>query len=68
VSQKKKKKNKNNVCTNFNSGWWKCFMMFACQFDNNLFALLLFEGICRSNSKTESISLQRATLGVWSKQ
>jgi hypothetical protein len=38
--------------------------MFACQFDNNLFALLLFEGICYSNSINESISLQRATLGV----
>jgi hypothetical protein len=38
-------------------------MMFACQFDNNLFALLLFEEICHSNSKNESISLQRATLG-----
>jgi hypothetical protein len=39
-------------------------MMFACQFGNNLFALLLFEGICHSNSKYESISLQRAMLGV----
>jgi hypothetical protein len=39
-------------------------MMIACQFDNNLFALLLFEGICHSNSKNESISLQRATLGA----
>jgi hypothetical protein len=29
----------------FNSVWWKCCMIFACQFDNNLFALLLFEGI-----------------------
>jgi hypothetical protein len=29
-----------------------------------VFALLLFEGICRSNSKNESISLQRATLGA----
>jgi hypothetical protein len=39
-------------------------MMFTCPFDNNLFGLLLFEGICHSNSKTERISLQRATLGV----
>jgi hypothetical protein len=39
-------------------------MMFACQFDNNLFPLLLFEGSCHSNSKNKSISLQRATLGV----
>jgi hypothetical protein len=39
-------------------------MMFACRFDNNLFALLLFEGICHSNSKDKSISLQRATLGA----
>jgi hypothetical protein len=29
-------------------------MMFAYQFDNNLFALPLFEGICHSNSKKES--------------
>jgi hypothetical protein len=33
-------------------------MMFACQFDNNLFALLLFDGIYHSNSKNESILLQ----------
>jgi hypothetical protein len=39
-------------------------MMFACQFDNNLFALLMFEGICHSNSQYESISLQQATHGV----
>jgi hypothetical protein len=39
-------------------------MMFACQFDNNLIALLLFEGTCHSNSKNERISLQRATLGA----
>jgi hypothetical protein len=39
-------------------------MMLACQFDNNLFALLLFEGNCHSNGKNESISLQRAMLGV----
>jgi hypothetical protein len=39
-------------------------MMFACQFDNNVSALLLSERICRSNSKNESISLQRATLGA----
>jgi hypothetical protein len=39
-------------------------MMFACQFDSNLFALLLFEGICQSNSKNESISLQQAGLGA----
>jgi hypothetical protein len=39
-------------------------MMFACQFDKNLFVLLLFEGICHSNSKNESISLQPATLGA----
>jgi hypothetical protein len=39
-------------------------MTFACQFDNNLFALLLFEGICHSNSKNQSISLQRAKVGV----
>jgi hypothetical protein len=39
-------------------------MIFACQFDNNLFALLLSEGICYSNSKNVSISLQRASLGV----
>jgi hypothetical protein len=38
--------------------------MFACQFDKNLFALLLFEGISLSNSKNESISLQRAALGA----
>jgi hypothetical protein len=35
-------------------------MMFACQFANNLFTLLLLEGIC----KNESISLQRATLAA----
>jgi hypothetical protein len=41
-------------------------MMLASQFDNtcNLFALLLFEGISHTNSKTESISLQRAKLGA----
>jgi hypothetical protein len=43
--------------------WWNCCMMFACHFDNSLFALLLFEGICHKNSKNESISLQRAFLG-----
>jgi hypothetical protein len=61
-----KKNQKNNLCTDFNSVWWKCCMMFACLFDDNLFALLLFEGICHSNSKNESISdsLQRATLGA----
>jgi hypothetical protein len=31
-------------------------MMFACQFDNNFYALLLFEGICHSNSEHKSIS------------
>jgi hypothetical protein len=55
--------------------------MFACQLDNNLFALLLFERICHSNSKNESILynelrlelvyrtelLQRAGLGVGTK-
>jgi hypothetical protein len=60
VTKKKQKK----LSTNFNSVRWQCCMMFACQFDNNLFALLLFEGICHSNSKYESISLQRATLGI----
>jgi hypothetical protein len=40
-------------------------MMFACHFDKNLFALLLFEGICHSNcSQNKRISLQRANLGV----
>jgi hypothetical protein len=39
-------------------------MMFACQFDNNLLALLLFEGICHSNSKIESIWVHRAMLGA----
>jgi hypothetical protein len=39
-------------------------MMFTCQLDNNLLALLLFEGICHSNSKNKSISLQRAMLGA----
>jgi hypothetical protein len=39
-------------------------MMFACQFDNSLFVLLLFEGIGISNCKNESISPQRATLGA----
>jgi hypothetical protein len=39
-------------------------MMFARQFDNNVFALLLFERICHSNSKNERISLLRATLGA----
>jgi hypothetical protein len=38
--------------------------MFACQFDNNLFALLLFHRICHSNRKNESISVQQATLGA----
>jgi hypothetical protein len=49
-----------------NSVWWKCCMMFACQFDNNLFALILCEGICHSNSKNESKDryVQRATLGA----
>jgi hypothetical protein len=42
-------------------------MMFACQFDNNLFALLLFEGICRSSSKNGSISPQRARAGLQSR-
>jgi hypothetical protein len=60
VSQKKSLKN--NVCADFISDWWKCCMMFACQFDNNLFALPLSEGICHSNSKNECISLQRAKL------
>jgi hypothetical protein len=62
VSPKKSLKKK--LCTDFNFVWWKCCMMFACQFDNNLFAMLLFEGILHSNSKNESIWLQRATLGV----
>jgi hypothetical protein len=35
-------------------------MMFACYFDKNLFALLLFEGICNSNRQNKSISLQQA--------
>jgi hypothetical protein len=39
------------LCTNFNSVWWKCCMIFACHFDKNLFALLLFKGICHSNNK-----------------
>jgi hypothetical protein len=39
-------------------------MMFACQFDNNLFVLLLFEEICHSNCKNDRISLQRAMLGA----
>jgi hypothetical protein len=39
-------------------------MKFACHFDKNLFGLLLFEGICHSNSQKKSISLQRAKLGV----
>jgi hypothetical protein len=39
-------------------------MMFACQFYNNLFALLLFEWICRSNSQNENKLPQQATLGV----
>jgi hypothetical protein len=39
-------------------------MMFACPFDNNLFALLLYEGIFCYSFKNESISLQRATLGA----
>jgi hypothetical protein len=43
--------------------WWNC-TMFACQLDNNLFALPLFEGICHGNSTNNSISLQRATLGA----
>jgi hypothetical protein len=38
--------------------------MFACYFDKNLFALLLFEGICHSYSQNKSISLQRAKLGL----
>jgi hypothetical protein len=38
--------------------------LFACQFDNNSFALLLFEGMYHSNSKNKIISLQRATLGA----
>jgi hypothetical protein len=58
------KEKNNNVCTDFNSVWWKCCMMFAYQFDNNLFALLLCEGFCNSKSKNESISLQRGTLGA----
>jgi hypothetical protein len=37
-------------------------MMFACQFANNLFALLLFEGIDHSNNQNDSILLQRAML------
>jgi hypothetical protein len=37
-------------------------MTCACQFDNNAFALLLFEGICLLFIKKESISLQQATL------
>jgi hypothetical protein len=48
-----KKNHKKILCTDFNSVWWKC-MMFACQFDNNSFALLFFEGVCHSNSKIES--------------
>jgi hypothetical protein len=37
--------------------------MFACQFDNNLFALLLIEGFVYLFTN-ESISLQRAKLRV----
>jgi hypothetical protein len=37
-------------------------MTFACRLASNLFALLLFEGICQSNSKYERILLQRGTL------
>jgi hypothetical protein len=39
-------------------------MMFACHFDKNLFALLLFEGINHSHSQNKSISLERVKLGV----
>jgi hypothetical protein len=54
---------KNHLCTDFNSVRWKCCMMLACQCDDNLFALLLFEVMCHSNSKNES-KLQQATLGA----
>jgi hypothetical protein len=27
---------KNNLCTDFISVWWKCCIMFACQFDKKL--------------------------------
>jgi hypothetical protein len=62
VSQKSHKRIIQYLCTYFNSVWWKCCMMFACQFDKNLIALLLFEGIFFNLFKNESISLQRATL------
>jgi hypothetical protein len=59
----KKNIEKNDLCTDFNSVWWKC-CMFACHFHKNLFALLLFEGICHSNSQNKSILLKRAKLRV----
>jgi hypothetical protein len=59
-----KNHNKINSFTDLNSVWWKCYIMFACQFDNNLSALLLFEGFCHSYSKNEIISLRRATLAA----
>jgi hypothetical protein len=60
VSQKKSLKN--HSCTDVNSFWWKCCVMSACHLENTLLEMLLFEGICHSNSKNESISLQRAML------
>jgi hypothetical protein len=41
---------KNNLYTDFNSDW----LSDDCQFDQSVFALLMFEGICHSNSKYES--------------
>jgi hypothetical protein len=41
-------------------------MTFACQFDNNWFALLLFEGICHTNSKNEKYIATTSYALSWS--
>jgi hypothetical protein len=46
-------KQKYDLCTNFNSVWWKWCVMFACHFDKNLFALLCLKGFVIAIVKTK---------------
>jgi hypothetical protein len=46
----------------------KCCMMFVCQFDNNLFALLLFEGIVKVIVKTKVYMATTSYARSWSSE
>jgi hypothetical protein len=43
----------NNVSVNFSSVWWKCCMMFACQFDNNFLRCFCLKGFVIAIVKTK---------------